>query len=322
MYDMGIEIESYSNNYKGQLNSGSRKITVTTDDLNYQDYISNNAEVYQFVCKIDKMQRWSSLIDVIDIHARTSKQVNEIDAIKMAWVLERQKSMKEGKYDENSDLMEYYIEQEELRMHIEKTNNFNWPIEYIGGADVAYDEESQIMVGAIIVLNAKTLEVIEESYEVMPIQFPYVPGLFSFREIPPLEIAFQKLKIKPNLLICDGHGVSHPKGIGMATHLGIKLNIPTIGCAKNKLIGHFDIEELKIEKGSTSNITWSDEVIGVALRTRENTKPMYVSIGHKIDLETSIKYVLNMCKEFRQPETTRSADSLANQILKEKKARN
>ena len=175
------------------------------------------------------------------------------------------------------------------------------------------------MVGAITVLNAKTLEVIEESFEVMPIQFPYIPGLFSFREIPPLEIAFQKLKIKPNLIICDGHGVSHPKGIGMATHLGIKLNIPTIGCAKKKLIGHFDIEELKIEKGSTSNIIWSDEVIGVALRTRENTKPLYVSIGHKIDLETSIKYVLNMCKEYRQPETTRSADSLANRILKEKR---
>ncbi len=85
------------------------------------------------------------------------------------------------------------------------------------------------------------------------------------------------------------------------------------------MIGHFEIEKLKIEKGSTSNITWSDEVIGVALRTRENTKPMYVSIGHKIDLETSIKYVLKMCKEYRQPETTRSADSLANQILKEKR---
>ncbi len=235
MYDMGIEIESYSNNYKGQLNSGSRKITVSKDDLNYQDYISKNAEVYEFVCKIEKMQRWSSLIDVIDIHARTSKKVNELDAIKMAWVLERQKSMKEGKYDENSDLMEYYIEQEELRMRIEKTNNFNEPIEYIGGADVAYDEESQIMVGAITVLNAKTLEVIEASFEVMPIQFPYVPGLFSFREIPPLEIAFQKLKIKPNLLICDGQGVSHPKGIGMATHLGVKLNIPTIGCAKKEI---------------------------------------------------------------------------------------
>lgn len=321
MYDMGIEIESYSNNYRGQLKRGSRKITVSKDDLNYQDYISKNPEVYQFVCEIDKIQRWSSLIEVIDIHARTSKKVNELDAVKMAWVLERQKSMKEGKYDENSDLMEYYIEQEELRMHIEKTNKFNGPIKYIGGADVEYDEESQIMVGAITVLNAKTLEVIEESFELMPIQFPYVPGLFSFREIPALEIAFQKLKIKPNILICDGHGVSHPKGIGMATHLGIKLNIPTIGCAKKKLIGHFEIEELKIEKGSTSNITWSDEVIGVALRTRENTRPMYVSIGHKIDLEASIKYVLNMCREYRQPETTRSADAIANRILKERKAR-
>ena len=123
MYDMGIEIESYSNSYKGQLNSGSRKITVSIDDLNYQDYISNNADVYHFVCEIDKMQRWSSLIDVIDIHARTSTKVNEIDAIKMAWVLERQKPMKEGKYEENSDLMEYTLNKKSYELKLKRLTN-------------------------------------------------------------------------------------------------------------------------------------------------------------------------------------------------------
>ena len=208
-------------------------------------------------------------------------------------------------------------EQEQIKSSRILENNLPNVVNYIAGVDVAYNEQEQRMVGAIVVLDAKTLEVVNQATHEMDITFPYIPGLFSFREIPPILEAFKKLTIKPDLIVCDAHGIAHPKGVGMATHLGVELDVPTIGCAKKRLVGYDNREELGRQRGATQDIIWASEKVGVALRTQDNVKPMFVSIGHKIDLDTAIAWVLKLCMKYRLPETTRQADQLVNKVMKE-----
>jgi deoxyribonuclease V len=174
------------------------------------------------------------------------------------------------------------------------------------------------MVGAIVVINVETFEVIEQAFHKMKINFPYIPGLFSFRETPPLIEAFKKLSHKPDLIICDGHGIAHPKAAGMASHLGVELNIPTIGCAKKRLIGFYEKEKLNPARGSMEDLIWNSMMIGKVLRTQHNIKPVFVSIGHKVTLDTATNWVLKMAPKFRLPDTTRFADQLVNSLLKNK----
>ncbi|WP_252371584.1 deoxyribonuclease V [Pseudoalteromonas phenolica] len=194
-------------------------------------------------------------------------------------------------------------------------NEFN-SINTVAGVDVAYHEQSNQVVGAISVLDADTLELLETQVSIEEISFPYVPGLFSFRELPPLLNAFAKLTIKPDLIVCDGHGIAHPRRFGLACHLGVKLNLPTIGCAKTKLIGDF----LPVEqaRGQMSDLLINEDVVGKVLRTQHNVKPVFVSIGHKISLDTAAEWVLKLSPKYRLPETTRQADQLVNKTLKSK----
>ncbi|MCE7991824.1 MAG: endonuclease V [Roseivirga sp.] len=213
--------------------------------------------------------------------------------------------------------MPYYIRQDELKEKIIsdvdlELNDLDW----IAGCDVGYSEETDQMVGAIVVFDAKTMKTVESATHQMKISFPYIPGLFSYREIPPILHAFEKLKIRPDLIVCDAHGISHPRGIGMASHLGVMLDIPTIGCAKKRLIGAYDKSALKVEKGHSVPLRWNSRDVGAVLRSRADVKPVFVSIGHKINLESSIAIILELCQKYRLPETTRHADRLVNQILK------
>jgi deoxyribonuclease V len=192
-------------------------------------------------------------------------------------------------------------------------NEFN-SIDTLAGVDVAYHEQSNQVVGAISVLDANTLELLETQVSIEEISFPYVPGLFSFRELPPLLNAFEKLTIKPDLIVCDGQGIAHPRRFGLACHLGVALNLPTIGCAKTKLIGDF----LPVEqaRGQMSDLIINEDVVGKVLRTQHNVKPVFVSIGHKISLDTAAEWVLKLSPKYRLPETTRQADQLVNKTLK------
>ena len=188
-------------------------------------------------------------------------------------------------------------------------------VKTIAGVDVAYNEQSSEVVGAITVLNADTLKVLEVQTSIEPISFPYIPGLFSFREVPPLLNAYNKLTITPDLIVCDGHGLAHPRRFGLACHLGVTLDIPTIGCGKTKLLGEFN--KLAEHRGATADLLDNDEVIGKVLRTQDNIKPVYVSIGHKVSLDTAVEWVLKLTPKYRLPETTRQADQLVNKTLKE-----
>lgn len=181
---------------------------------------------------------------------------------------------------------------------------------FIAGIDVSVSRFSKLGRASVVVLENPSLLPVETSHAEGALHFPYVPGYLSFREAPLIMEAWQKLRIRPELLIMDGQGIAHPRRFGVATHLGLMLDIPSIGCAKSRLTGQCGF--LPDEAGSYSPLTDNGEIIGAAVRTRKSVKPLYISIGHRIDLENSIYWILNCCRGYRLPEPTRLAHLAAN----------
>lgn len=184
----------------------------------------------------------------------------------------------------------------------------------IAGADIAYDTRSDRIFAGVIVLDYPSLAVIEKRSISEKASFPYIPGLLSFREIPPLLKVLEMLKTRPDVIICDGQGIAHPRRFGLASHLGVLLGIPTIGCAKSLLIGEFT--EPADRKGAFSVLTDKGEVIGSVLRTRKGVKPVFVSPGHLVDFVSARRVVLETCTKYRIPELTRQAHILVNHMRK------
>ena len=182
-------------------------------------------------------------------------------------------------------------------------------VRLVAGADVAYDKKSNTTYAGVVVLRLTDLAIVETSMASCPTSFPYIPGLLSFREGPAILEALDKLKVRPDLLIFDGQGIAHPRRFGIASHIGLLTAIPSIGCAKKILVGGFD--RLASKRGSFTFLMDKGEVIGAAVRTRNNVSPVFVSIGHRVNLQDSIRYVLSCCRGFRLPETTRRADRLS-----------
>lgn len=175
----------------------------------------------------------------------------------------------------------------------------------IAGLDVSVNKFNEARA-AVVVLSYPELEVIEISRVKGKVDFPYIPGLLSFREIPLTLKACEKLDAEPDLIMVDGQGIAHPRGIGLASHLGLFLGAPTIGCAKSHLYGKFQLPDIKF--GDTSSIT-DDQgaTIGTVLRTKTGVKPLFISIGHRIDLSSAVYWVLKCCRGYRLPEPTRLA---------------
>ena len=186
----------------------------------------------------------------------------------------------------------------------------------VAGADVSFAKQE--VTAAVIVLDYETLEVVEESAARSPCSFPYIPGLLTFREGPVLLKALQRLNYQPDVILFDGQGIAHPRGIGLASHLGVLLNRPTLGCAKSRLIGEYS--EPGQSKGSYAPLLFQGETVGAVIRTRDRVKPIFVSPGHMIDLNTAIEIVLRCCTRFRLPEPTRLAH-LRARILKEESSK-
>ena len=182
----------------------------------------------------------------------------------------------------------------------------------IGGADVSYNKYSPRLFAVVVVIRADTLEVLEQAGVVAEARFPYVPGLLSFREAPAVIEAFGRLSVRPEVLICDGQGIAHPRRLGLASHLGLWLKVPTIGCAKSHFFG--DYQEPGPNRGDWSPMTDGNETIGAVLRTRANVKPLFVSPGHLCDLEGAISTVLAASPKYRQPTTTRLAHHYVNEL--------
>jgi len=188
---------------------------------------------------------------------------------------------------------------------------------FIAGVDISVNRWAKTGTGAVVVLSYPDFELIEVATATDRIEFPYVPGLLTFREAPLILAACQKLKNTPDLVIVDGQGFAHPRRIGIASHLGLCLDIPTIGCAKSRLIGTF--EEPGDASGSFADLLDNGQVIGAVLRTRTGVKPVFVSVGHKICLSEAIRWILACCRGYRIPEPTRLAHQAAGGFLKTKK---
>jgi len=186
-------------------------------------------------------------------------------------------------------------------------------IHYVAGVDVAYSKNSDKLVAAIVILDISTLDVIEIATAEDKVEFPYIPGLFSFRELPPLIKAFAKLRQTPDLVMCDGQGYAHPRRFGLACHLGLLFDIPTIGCGKTVLLG--ESQELTLQRGAMVDLLDRGEVIGSSLRTQTNINPIYVSIGHRISLATACHWSLRLTPKYRLPEPIRAADQVVRSFL-------
>ena len=197
--------------------------------------------------------------------------------------------------------------QNRLRTQVVKTDRFG-KINTVAGVDIGFKQD--IARASVVVLSFPGLQVVDSVVTESPVRFPYVPGLLSFREIPPLLTAFTQLQTEPDLVIVDGQGIAHPRRFGLASHLGLILDKPTIGCAKSRLWGRY--EEPETEHGSYTYLMDKDEVIGAVVRTRRNVKVVYISIGHRISLDSARTLTLACCRGYRLPETTRYAHNAAS----------
>ncbi|MFJ8076934.1 endonuclease V [Streptomyces sp. NPDC096176] len=186
----------------------------------------------------------------------------------------------------------------------------------VTGVDVAYDDERDVVAAAAVVLDAASLEVVEEATAIGRITFPYVPGLLAFREIPTVLAALESLTAGPGLVVCDGYGRAHPRRFGLASHLGVLTGLPAIGVAKNPFV--FSYGGLGDERGDFAPLLADDgEEVGRALRTQKGVKPVFVSAGHRVTLEAACAHALLLARDFRIPETTRRADALCRRALRE-----
>jgi deoxyribonuclease V len=186
-------------------------------------------------------------------------------------------------------------------------------VKTIGGGDVAYSKSGIFLFGAIVVLSFPDMEILDMAMADGKIPFPYIPGLLSFREGPILIRIFQRLKLKPDVMIYDGQGIAHPRRMGLASHMGLWLNVPAIGSAKTPLLDEFISPGLS--KGSFEWIRRGSEKVGAVLRTKERVNPLFISPGHRIDLSTSIQLILESCKGYRFPEPLRKAHQASRSML-------
>lgn len=199
--------------------------------------------------------------------------------------------------------------QEQLRSEVVTEDRLS-PVRYVAGIDVGFEESGTITRAAVAVLSFPDLQLQEQKLARRPTTFPYVPGFLSFREIPAVLDALSQVNLTPDLILCDGQGTAHPRRFGIACHLGVLIDLPTIGVAKSWLFGNY--REVPNQRGAWQPMRAKGETIGAVLRTRVNVKPVYVSSGHRISLKTAIEYVLQCTPKYRLPETTRWADKLAS----------
>ncbi|MFR9753264.1 endonuclease V [Nocardia sp. 004] len=184
----------------------------------------------------------------------------------------------------------------------------------IAGLDVSYATESDRVAAAVVVLDARTLAVVDQATATGTAEFPYVPGLFAFRELPTLMRALEGLSTVPDLLICDGYGIAHPRRFGLACHVGVLTGLPSIGVGKTAFVGTSDPPGP--HRGDSAALRFDGETVGRALRTRTGTKPVFVSVGHRTNLDTACRQVLAAAPRYRLPETTRLADRLSRDVLR------
>lgn len=200
--------------------------------------------------------------------------------------------------------------QQSLKQEVITTDQLG-DVRTVAGVDVGFEDDGETTRAAIAVLSFPTLQLQERAIARRPTSFPYIPGLLSFREVPAVLDALEKLSIIPDLLLCDGQGTAHPRRFGIACHVGLLTQLPAIGVGKSLLVGKHS--EVPDQKGAWVPLQHKGDTIGAVLRTRPGTKPLYISPGHRVSLQTAIDYVLRCTTKYRLPETTRHAHKLASE---------
>lgn len=183
-------------------------------------------------------------------------------------------------------------------------------LKIIGSADISYSKRNDLLVAVVLSFSWPGLDLLESASHICKAVFPYVPGLLSFREVPPLVEAYRKIRRKPDVLLCDGQGIAHPRKLGFASHLGLYLGIPTVGCAKSRLCG--DHDSLPLNKGSSKPLLLGGEQIGLVFRSRGGVKPIFISPGHLSDIPSSMRLISRCLRRYRIPEPLRLAHIEAN----------
>ncbi len=205
---------------------------------------------------------------------------------------------------------ERYIKiQEELRKKLIVEDELPREIKMVGGVDQAFPGRDRVL-SCVVTLSYPEMKLIEKSFSCLEIDFPYIPGFLTFREGPSIIKAYKKLGKKPDILIIDGHGIAHPRGMGIAAHVGVLLDTPTIGVAKRRLVGDFKAPQ---KVGVHRSLTYQGEVVGAVLKSREGCNPIFISPGNRISVETSIEVVKNCLRGYKLPEPTRLAHKLVNE---------
>lgn len=199
--------------------------------------------------------------------------------------------------------------QRRLAKRVERKDRLG-EVRTVAGVDAGYDAARGLARAAVAVFAVAELRLVESAIAEVPVRFPYIPGLLSFREIPAVLAALARLPALPDLILCDGQGIAHPRRLGLASHLGLALDRPTIGVAKTRLVGTHRAPAQR--RGAWTALIDSGEVIGAVLRTRAGARPIYVSIGHRVSLRTAVRWVMACTTRFRLPETTRQAHRLAS----------
>jgi deoxyribonuclease V len=205
-------------------------------------------------------------------------------------------------------------EQDRLRDRVVEKDQFG-DIRFVAGADLAFDPETETAFAGVIVYRFPQLQEVERRSARFKLRFPYVPGLLSFREGPALAAAFARLRHEPDVILIDGHGRAHPRRFGIACHMGVLFDVPSIGCAKSLLVGSF--KEPGVKAGSTAPLWHEGELVGEVLRTRDRVKPIFVTVGHRLSLATAVEIVQCCCDGFRIPQPTREADHFVGALRRE-----
>ncbi|MDP6046646.1 MAG: deoxyribonuclease V, partial [Phycisphaerae bacterium] len=186
------------------------------------------------------------------------------------------------------------------------------PVDTVAGTDCAYLDDGKKIAAVAVLCDAKSMEVLESASIILPCKFPYIPGLLSFREAPAVIAVVEKLTRRPDILMCDGQGVAHQRGLGLASHVGLWLDMPSIGVAKSRLCGTH--RDPGAKRGCRARLTYNEKVVGAVVRTRTNVKPLYISIGHRVSLSDAVWWTLHCGRGVRVPQPTRIADQLVGQI--------
>jgi deoxyribonuclease V len=208
--------------------------------------------------------------------------------------------------------------QEKLKANISLANSLR-TIRSVAGADASYSRGGKEGIAAVVILSYPDLDLMDEAFARGKVSFPYIPGLLSFREAPLLLRVFRKLRRLPDVILYDGQGIAHPRFLGLASHMGLLLDLPSVGCAKKRLVGDFG--EVGTQPGSIAPLEIGGTTVGAVVRTRGGVKPVIVSPGHRIDVESSIGLVLKTCRGFRLPEPLRLAHLMVKRIRSHGKTR-